>query len=217
MKFVAKREWVELHWDFDFVMHISPKDYATLVVNAPPIAGPWQPDKVMPNEFRRKLVYRPQHNVAFDPDNALSVAFCVKCANGLWRWWAVSEDRHSNGVRAYDQRFGCDVTTLEEAQFRADEALQELGYVVLEPPMLGGKCLGVNKVVYYTRAPHGNFPVGTRCLASRPDGTELVLEFEDGTISRMGEDMFAHGLEDRWAIPRSPKTSCDVDEIIPRS
>ena len=60
--------------------------------------------------------------------------------------------------------------------------------------------LGKEKKPYITRSQHLNHEVGSKCLASRPDGTTLHLEFENGEVLELAPHFFCPGLEDAELI-----------------
>lgn len=63
--------------------------------------------------------------------------------------------------------------------------------------------LGKEKKPYVTLSQHLNYPVGTKCLASRPDGTTLHLEFEDGEVLELASYFFCPGLEDAQLLSQN--------------
>lgn len=56
------------------------------------------------------------------------------------------------------------------------------------------RSIGEERHRYETRSPHGPYPAGTSCWASRKNG-ELLLEFEDGVQIKPGAKYYLEGLE----------------------
>lgn len=62
---------------------------------------------------------------------------------------------------------------------------------------------------YVTQRPHGSYPAGTECWASREDErSPLVLEFDDGIKVELGASFYAGTLE-----PNQPRTYIATSEF----